>query len=235
MYVTDYVIYPYMITIIQIKAARVMLGLKQSDLAAEAGISIATLNNVERGVQTEPRSRTMRAIQQALEVRGITFINDRETGMGVYLKIREVSHRQPTILIVDDSRADRLLYKAWLNKIPGSQYSIIEAESAAAGVEAYLEHQPDCIILDFMMYGADGFQLLAELRRKEQVLPPIIFVTGMHSDITEHSAKSHQVFAYMNKNTMSRDELCSAVKQALAHGKHPVSEKDKEHDQLVSS
>lgn len=67
-----------MITIPQIRGARAMLGMKQSELAASAGLSLPTLNNIERGV-TDPRVSTLLAIQQALEAAGIRFIG--ETGV----------------------------------------------------------------------------------------------------------------------------------------------------------
>lgn len=62
-----------MITIAQIKAARAMLGLKQSELAALAGVSLATLNNLERGA-SGPRAGTLLMIERALEKEGIRFI-----------------------------------------------------------------------------------------------------------------------------------------------------------------
>ena len=75
-----------MIVVEQIRGARAMLGLKQGDLARRAGISVSTLNNIERGVQTDPKISTLRAIQHALEQEGIEFI-DSDTGrVGIFLR-----------------------------------------------------------------------------------------------------------------------------------------------------
>lgn len=60
-----------------LKAARALLGVKQSDLARAAGISLATLNNFERGIG-DPRASTMDAIERALARGGITFSGDSE-------------------------------------------------------------------------------------------------------------------------------------------------------------
>ena len=54
----------------QIRAARAMLAMKQSELAKLAGVSLATLNNIEREIG-DPRISTLNAIQQALETVGI--------------------------------------------------------------------------------------------------------------------------------------------------------------------
>ena len=192
-----------------------MLSLSQKQLAQKAGIAVATFNNIERGVQTDPKISTIQAIQSALEAQGIEFVNEPLGKMGISLKPSRISSGSATILIVDDNKADRSLYKSWLSKLPEKNYNIVEAENAGAGLDAFVEYQPDCIILDFMMYGADGFQLLAALKRDHITLPPIIFVTGMHNDILEESAKSQGVHTYLNKQIMNKEDLCEAVKLAL--------------------
>src|SRR5690242_4201809 len=55
-----------MTTPAQIRAARALLGWKQAELAAKAGISTNTLNNIERGV-ADPKLSTVNAIRRALE------------------------------------------------------------------------------------------------------------------------------------------------------------------------
>lgn len=64
----------------QIKAARSLLDWKQSDLAQQAGLSLPSINNIERAIGS-PRADTLAAIQHALEKAGIEFL----TG-GVRLK-----------------------------------------------------------------------------------------------------------------------------------------------------
>lgn len=64
-----------MLTPAQIRAARALLNVKQSELAKVAGISLATLNNIERGVG-DPRASTLDAIGRALDQAGIETEND---------------------------------------------------------------------------------------------------------------------------------------------------------------
>ncbi len=61
----------------QIRAARALIGAKQSDLARAAGVSLATLNNIERGVG-DPRSSTLERIEAALAGAGVEFEDDAE-------------------------------------------------------------------------------------------------------------------------------------------------------------
>ena len=60
-----------------LKAARALLGIRQSELAKSAGISLATLNNFERGIG-DPRASTVKAIERTLRRGGITFKDDGE-------------------------------------------------------------------------------------------------------------------------------------------------------------
>ncbi|HAT34225.1 MAG TPA: hypothetical protein DCS82_00795 [Rhodospirillaceae bacterium] len=64
-----------MITAGQIRAARSLIGAKQSDLAKASGISLATLNNIERGVG-DPRASTLDAIETALQDAGVEMNAD---------------------------------------------------------------------------------------------------------------------------------------------------------------
>lgn len=193
-----------------------MVGLSQQELAQKANISVATLNNIERGAQTDPKLSTLNAIRRALESQGVEFTDETMGGIGVRLKAVPKMHRNPTILIIDDNHADRLLYKRWLGTEPDTQYEVIEAENAKKGFESFIDHNPDCIILDFKMYGMDGFQLIVEMKKDYPVIPPIIFVTGMHDQTLEQKIRDHHVHAYLNKNTLNETQLKDCVRSALA-------------------
>jgi predicted transcriptional regulator len=75
-----------MITAAQIRAARALLGWKQTDLAKAAALSEMSIKNVERA-DTDPRVSTINAIRAALEAAGVQFLSDGEaaTGPGVAL------------------------------------------------------------------------------------------------------------------------------------------------------
>jgi len=77
-----------MISPAQIRAARALIGWKQTDLAANAGVSEMSIKNIERGA-TDPKASTLRLIQSALEAAGVLFLDEgvnREGGAGVRLK-----------------------------------------------------------------------------------------------------------------------------------------------------
>jgi len=62
-----------MMTPSQIRAARALLGWKQTELALAAGVSEISVKNIERGA-TDARGRTLGKIQSAFEAAGIEVI-----------------------------------------------------------------------------------------------------------------------------------------------------------------
>lgn len=79
-----------MITPAQIRAARALIGWKQSDLATASGVSEISIKNIERGA-TDPRSSTLAALQDAFTKAGVVFLDPGDTrdgGAGVRLTVR---------------------------------------------------------------------------------------------------------------------------------------------------
>lgn len=76
-----------MITPAQIRAARALLGWKQTQLASASGVSEMSIKNIERGI-TDARASTLGSIQQAFLEAGVVFLDDGDTrdgGPGVRL------------------------------------------------------------------------------------------------------------------------------------------------------
>ena len=86
---TTVMIYPLtMISGNQIRAARALLGWKQRELAAAAGLSEVSIKNAEREV-VDSRGSTLNAIQRAFDRAGVMFLDTGDTrngGPGVRLK-----------------------------------------------------------------------------------------------------------------------------------------------------
>lgn len=68
------------------------------------------------------------------------------------------------ILIVDDEDANLLLLTSILER-EGYRY-IIGLNDPGAALEAFVEHAPDLVLLDLMMPGLDGYQLLEAFGRQ---------------------------------------------------------------------
>lgn len=75
----------------QILAARDLLGMSQEELAVAAGVSAATLTSWERG-QRVPRRETIRLVVEALERRGIEFLNHGSPGVRLRMEKAVIPH-----------------------------------------------------------------------------------------------------------------------------------------------
>jgi transcriptional regulator with XRE-family HTH domain len=77
------------VSIRQIKAARALLGWSQDELAARAGISIATIKRLEAAEGgIGGRAETREALVTTLQKAGIEFLSGNGAGVGVRLHER---------------------------------------------------------------------------------------------------------------------------------------------------
>jgi putative two-component system response regulator len=59
-------------------------------------------------------------------------------------------------------------------------YEVVQASSGQSGIEAFLAHSPDAVLLDVLMPDLDGFQVTERIRAMDgEVRTPIILVTGL--------------------------------------------------------
>lgn len=89
---------------------------------------------------------------------------------------KERSNR-PVILVVED---DIRIVNICRNVLGASGYLIESAVDAEAALEAVLRLRPDLIILDLMLPGRDGLELLSELRKQDDAQAvPVIILTAL--------------------------------------------------------
>lgn len=87
------------------------------------------------------------------------------------------------ILIVED---DKFLRDLISRKLKGSGYDIVEAIDGEEGVTKAGEEMPDLILLDLILPGMDGFEVLEKIKEdpKTSQIPVIILSNlGQREDI----------------------------------------------------
>ena len=67
-----------------------------------------------------------------------------------------------TVLVVDDNADLRALVAESLRKL--GSFTVITAEDGVQGLERYFAVRPDCVVIDVVMPGLDGYQLIRALR-----------------------------------------------------------------------
>lgn len=77
------------------------------------------------------------------------------------------------ILLVDDDLNISRLVRLYLEK---EGYSVIEAARGDTALEAFQKHAPALVLLDVMLPGLDGLQVLKEIRKTSRT--PVIMLTA---------------------------------------------------------
>jgi response regulator RpfG family c-di-GMP phosphodiesterase len=84
-----------------------------------------------------------------------------------------------TILIVDDEPVNRLVLSTVLKK---NGYTIVEASNGEDALNCIRTSEPDLVLLDIMMPGLNGFDVLSRIRLDPDTSEiPVILVTALNS------------------------------------------------------
>jgi DNA-binding response OmpR family regulator len=77
----------------------------------------------------------------------------------------------PRVLVVEDERKVRHSLEQGLR---AEGYEVVAAATGEEGLQQALHQSFDCLVLDVMLPGRDGFQVLADLRRQGKALPVLL-------------------------------------------------------------
>lgn len=113
------------------------------------------------------------------------------------------------ILVIDDEPSITNLVSAYLKP---EGYEVFTAADGNAGLKAARAFKPDLIILDLMLPGMDGLELLSRLRRESDVY--VIMLTARTDETDKIVGLSVGADDYVTKPFSPR-ELVARVKAAL--------------------
>lgn len=120
-----------------------------------------------------------------------------------------------TILLVED---DKLLAEMYQEKLELESYKVIVAEDGKEALKK-AQKQPNLILLDIMMPGMNGFEVLKELKQNMETKNiPVIVLTNLGSesaDKDKNLAISLGAQNYLVKSYHTPDEVIKKVKSAI--------------------
>ncbi len=114
------------------------------------------------------------------------------------------------ILIIEDDKEIAELERDYL-EISGFACDI--AARGTIGLEKAMSEEFDLIIVDIMLPGIDGFEVITELRKKKQT--PVIFLSAKNGDIDKIRGLGLGADDYMTK-PFSPSELVARVKAHIS-------------------
>ena len=113
------------------------------------------------------------------------------------------------ILVIDDEPSIVNLVTAYLKP---EGYEVYTASDGNAGIKAARAYKPDLIVLDLMLPGLDGIQVLSKLRRESNVY--VILLTAKTEETDKIVGLSVGADDYVTKPFSPR-ELVARIKAAL--------------------
>lgn len=84
---------------------------------------------------------------------------------------------RPTVLVVDDEEDIVALLRDFLE---AAEYGVLTAHDGAAALATIASAPPDCILLDVMMPGLSGFDVVRKVRETSDV--PVLFLSARQED-----------------------------------------------------
>jgi two-component system alkaline phosphatase synthesis response regulator PhoP len=117
--------------------------------------------------------------------------------------------RMAKILVIDDEPSILNLVTAYLKP---EGYEIYTASDGISGLKAAKAFKPDLVVLDLMLPGMDGVELLAQLRRESNVY--VILLTAKTEETDKIVGLSLGADDYVTKPFSPR-ELVARIKSAL--------------------
>ncbi len=129
---------------------------------------------------------------------------------------------ETTILIVDDEVAIRDMVSVTLEL---ADYKVISAANSQQAHISIVDNNPDLVLLDWMLPGGSGIELIRRLRRDESTADlPVIMLSAKASEDNKVQGLSEGVDDYVTK-PFSPKELVARIKTVLRRAKGGVSDK----------
>ena len=117
------------------------------------------------------------------------------------------------VLIVDDSAMSRRMVRRILED---GGYNVIEADEGVAALETYFLEKPDLVLLDLVMKGMYGLDVLTKLRELDPGAKVVVASADIQSS-TRTMVKDAGARSFINKPFVP-EQVLTTVSTALAEG-----------------
>jgi DNA-binding response OmpR family regulator len=120
---------------------------------------------------------------------------------------------EKTILVIED---DKFLRDLISKKLLKENYNVVEAVDGEEGLKKIKEIKPDLVLLDLILPGMDGFEVLAQVKEDPTLnqIPVIILSNLGHRDDVERGLKLG-ASDYLIKAHFTPGEIIEKIKNIL--------------------
>jgi DNA-binding response OmpR family regulator len=119
----------------------------------------------------------------------------------------------PKILIIED---DKFLRELIAKKLTEEGFSVDEAVDGEEGLRKSKEGNPDLILLDLILPGIDGFEILAKIKEDPETKSiPVIILSNLGQKEDIEKGLKLGAFDYLVKAHFTPGEIIEKVRNAL--------------------
>jgi len=131
---------------------------------------------------------------------------------GLLGSLEQIGDQVRSIAILEDNLQSAQLLRRILQT--RGDYQILEAHDGIAGLEMIRREKPDLILLDLMMPGIDGFEVLEDLKSDDDMSKvPVIVITAKELTPAEQERLSGQIDVLMQKGDFTDEDLLQEIQK----------------------
>jgi len=117
------------------------------------------------------------------------------------------------ILIIED---DKFLRELISRKLSGESFDVAEAVDGEEGVKKVKEENPDLVLLDLILPGIDGFEVLSKVKEDPKVSSiPIIILSNLGQREEVEKGLKLGAVDYLIKAHFTPGEIIEKIKNVL--------------------
>jgi CheY-like chemotaxis protein len=117
------------------------------------------------------------------------------------------------VLVVDDSALARRMMRQHIEELG---HAVEEAADGAEALERYVLHRHDVVLLDMVMHGMYGLEVLTKFKQLNPQLPVIIATADIQKS-TREQVRAAGAAAIINK-PLKKEELAAILSTVLSGG-----------------
>lgn len=134
----------------------------------------------------------------------------------VHMSKKENKADAPRVLIVED---EHLLCDLMVRKIKGVGCEVEGAVDGETALEAVEKNPPDLILLDLLLPGIDGFEVLRRLKKDDRFKHiPVIVVSNLGDTVNIQKAMSEGAAEYLVKAEVNPATIAERVLHYVKRG-----------------
>ena len=120
------------------------------------------------------------------------------------------------ILLIED---DKFLRELIIQKLGKEGYDVVEAAEGEAGVVKIAEEKPDLVLLDLILPGIDGFEVLRRIKENVEIASvPVIILSNLGQRDDVEKGMELGAVDYLIKAHFTPGEIVEKIKAILAKG-----------------